>query len=468
MKVLLVKPILEKHRIWHYSPPIGLGYLATAIKKDHEVRILDCKNEGIDFSDFREYIVKEKPDVVGFMFFTSEADSIKESIRIIKEIDSNIVTLVGGPHPSCMPEETLKQIPDIDYLFVSEAEIGFPLFLDIISNSHNNKEENFNNVPGLGWRKGNEILINSPKVSKDLDSLGFPSWDILGLKHYSRRAPHGVFQKQYPALPMMATRGCPFPCTYCAAGKISGKKIRKRSPENIIEEIKMLYNDYGIREITFLDDNFTFDGNYAKEISRQIINMNLNITFNNPNGVRIDTLDKELLLLMKRAGWYSLTLGMESGSQRVLDSVKKRQNLEVVRKKLNLIREVGLDMIGFFMMGFPEETEEDRKMTIDLINKGGFLFVNLANFVPLPGTEIYNDLERKSELPYMRWYDVFTAEKVIYSPKGIIPKELKDIIWKTLLKFYFKPSTFFAILIRIRLKNIMVVFTRFLSVVVKR
>ena len=134
MKVLLVKPILEKHRTWHYSPPLGLGYLATAIRKEHDVEILDSINEDMTFERFERLIKEKKPDVVGFMFFTCETDSVVRSLQIIKNVKPDTVTVVGGPHPSCMPQETLERIPEIDYVFVSEGEIGLPLFLDILLN----------------------------------------------------------------------------------------------------------------------------------------------------------------------------------------------------------------------------------------------------------------------------------------------------------------------------------------------
>ena len=119
MKILLVKPILEKQRVWHYTPPLGLGYLATAVRKYHDVSIIDCINKRMDISGFKEYIGKEKPDVVGFMFYSSEEYAIRDSLRVVKEIDSNIITLVGGPHPSVMPEETLQEIPGVDFIFFS-------------------------------------------------------------------------------------------------------------------------------------------------------------------------------------------------------------------------------------------------------------------------------------------------------------------------------------------------------------
>jgi len=469
MKILLVKPILEKQRVWHYTPPLGLGYLATAVRNDYDVQILDCINERMDIIEFKSSVEKIKPDVVGFMFYSSEEFVIRESLKVVKEINSNIITVLGGPHPSVMPEETLREIPDTDYIFISEAEIGLPRFLKAVSSSENNKDKIFEDIPGLGWRKGSEIILNPSKVEHNLDALGIPSWDFLGLGRYKRRAPHGVFQKSYPSAPMMATRGCPYTCSYCSAGIISGKKIRKRSPEHIVEEITYLHEKYGIREISFLDDNFTFYNDYAKEICERIIKLNLGMTFNLPNGVRIDSLDEELLLLMKKAGWYSLTLGVESGTQRILNSIRKKLNLNIVKEKLELIHKVGgFTTIGFFMMGFPTEKREEIQNTIDLMFKGKFTFVTFNNFVPLPGTPIYYELKEKNELPEMTWNDTFIGEKVIYSPEGISPDELQNLRWKTLLRFYSKPRTIFNILIRIRFKNLRAIYTRFLAVILKR
>jgi len=468
MEVLLVKSILETKRVWHYSPPLGLGYLATVTRNDHNVHILDCQNERMDFDDLKSYIEEHKPEVVGFLFYSCEEDSIRKSLKIVKEINPEIVTVVGGPHPSCAPEMTLEDIPDVDYIFVSEAEIGFPIFLNTIADTEADKEEKFKEIPGLGWRSGQEIKINSPKVVMDLDTIGFPSWDLLGLKRYTTRAPHGVFQKQYPSAPMFATRGCPFQCTYCAGWNVTGRKLRLRSSEDIIEEIKLLHYDYGIKEITIVDDNFTLNKKFAKEVCRKIIDLNLKLTFNCPNGVRIDSLDRELLTLMKKAGWYSLTLGIESGSQRILDSVKKSLSVDVIWEKLKLIDEIGFEKVGFFMLGFPTETDEDRKKTVDIIFHGGFTFITFTCFVPFPGTEAYSELQKKGKLPDVKWNDLFAAGKVMYAPQGISTQELRDFRWKTLLKFYLRPRTVFNILIRIRLKNLRIIFRRMLTVVIKK
>jgi len=460
MKVLLVKSVLEKRRIWHYSPPLGMGYLATAIRNDHDVSILDCQNENMNLKSFKRYIEINRPDVIGFLYFTSDENSIRQSLKVIREIDSNVVIVVGGPHPSCVPEETLREISEIDFAFISEAEIGFPLFLKTISNSKVNRKEKFKEIPGLVWRDGDDIIVNDRQVTFDLDTLGFPSWDLLGLNNYKGRGPHGVFQKQFPSAPIVATRGCPYQCTFCSVGSVSGRKLRKRSPENIIKEIKMLHDNYGIKEITIEDDNFTFDKNFAKEVCRQIIELDLKLTFNCPNGIRIDAIDRELLILMKKAGWYSLTLGIESGSQKVLDSMKKKLSIDVVMEKLKLIDEIGFQKVGFFMLGLPGETAEDREKTIDLIFKGGFTFVTFTCFIPFPGTEAFKMLQKEGKLPDVKWNDLFPDANVLYSPDDISIKDLRKLSRRTLLKFYLKPKTAFNILIRIRLNNIKIVLKR--------
>jgi len=265
-------------------------------------------------------------------------------------------------------------------------------------------------------------------------------------------APHGGFFKNYPVAPIITSRGCPYSCTYCAGHLISGKKIRYRSINKVIEEIKILYNQYHIREIHIEDDNFTFNHEFVFDFCRKLKENNLNITWTCPNGVRLDTLNKELLSAMKEAGLYALSVGIESGSDRILKDMKKNLTKKEIREKIKLIRDCDLEVSGFFIIGYPTETKEDINETIkfslelDLARAGFFIFK------PFPGTEAANQLVTKGELKEMsdnEWAHFVLAD-VVYSPPGLNKEELKKLRKKALMRFYFRPKIVFKFLAGIR------------------
>ena len=247
-----------------------------------------------------------------------------------------------------------------------------------------------------------------------------PSWDLLRPDTYPL-APHGGFFKNYPIAPIIITRGCPFACTYCAGYLVSGKKIRHRSIDKVIEEIEVLYHKYGIREIHIEDDNFTFYHDLVYEFCKKLKEHNLNISWTCPNGVRLDSLDKELLLTMKEAGLYSISVGIESGSDKILKDMKKNLTKEKIREKIELIKDCGLEVSGFFIIGYPTETKKD---IMDTINFAGSLDLKRAGFSlfkPFPGTEATRQLVEKGELKEMSDEDWahFVLADAVYAPPGL-------------------------------------------------
>ena len=247
------------------------------------------------------------------------------------------------------------------------------------------------------WRdESGNIVVNKQQHIENLDSLEMPAWNLMGLNSYPKIPPTLLFKKQ-PFAPISVTRGCPFSCTFCAA-HIHGRKIRSRSIDNVLMEIDLLYRDYGIREFYIVDDNFTADKAMVKKFCSEIINRKYDIAFCNPNGVRLDTLDMEMLTLMKKAGWYYLSVGIESGSQPVLDHMKKRINITLVREKVSIIRKAGLEVYGFFIVGYPTETLEDIKKTVNLALELDLIGANFSCFHPLPGTAIFEMLVQNGKI----------------------------------------------------------------------
>ena len=211
-------------------------------------------------------------------------------------------------------------------------------------------------------------------------------------------APHGTIVKDFPVAPVLSSRGCPYNCDYCAVNSIWKRKYRTRSIENIVDEIELLIKRYGVKEIHFEDDNLTLNRQRVIELCDEIKRRNLKFSWACPNGIRIDTLDEKLLKRMKESGCYSISFGIESGSQKVLDDVHKRLDLKIVPGVVRTARKVGIETKGFFIVGFPTDTEETIRQTVEFAKS---LPLDVAAFfvcMPLPGSKLFEDWLRKVKL----------------------------------------------------------------------
>ncbi|MBU0480962.1 MAG: B12-binding domain-containing radical SAM protein [Proteobacteria bacterium] len=442
MKILLVRPVSDNSQI---IPTLGLGYLATQVKKHgHEAEVLDCARTGLDHNGFRDFLRERRFDIIGIQVFTCDFSSARKMLDIVKEVDREVVTIAGGPHISGLPEHTLRTVPSLDYGFCGEAEIGLPLFCDFISGADGITRTE---VPGLVYREGESIRTNDRKICEDLDNLEFPDWDQIDPKTYPV-APHGTFTKRLPVAPIITSRGCPYECAYCGVKSNTGQRLRKRSPANIVAEIELLVSKYGVREIHIEDDNFTFDRRRVMEFCNLLIERRIDISWACPNGVRLDTLDGELLQTMEKAGCYSFAVGIESGSPKILKDMNRKMVLETLKEKVKLIAEATkIRMTGFAMAGYPTETVDDIEKTIGLTLALPIHRVQFSNFLPLPGTRIFNELLECGDISLnsLDW-DSFQDNRIVYSPPGMTPETLHRLIKKGFYKFYFRPRIIWGLI----------------------
>jgi len=425
MKILFVKPPSNTHLV---IPPVGLVYIASCCK-DHDVKILDCLKEKYNHEMFEEYIKKEKPDILGLTAFSMEIDSAVKCTRIAKAVDKSIITIIGGAHASNLLHNILKE-ESVDYALTGEVEKSFPLFLEAVSGRCE-----FENVPGLGYKNGG-IKINKPEFVTDLDSINFPRWDLIKLNEY----PRTYQSKRFPVVPLITSRGCPYHCTFCTAHTVSGYKFRVRSPENVLEEIRILYQKYKVKELSILDDIFALDRKRVEEICRLLINEKMDLIWTLPNGIRVDSLDLDLLRLMKKAGCYEVCVGIESCSDKILKDMKKSLTVEIIKEKVPLIAKAGIRATGFFILGYPTETVEDINKTIKISKKLGLHRARFFLFQPLPGSEISNYLVEQKMMPEDMEWEKFDYSKVNVLPPKIRDKEtLQKLQRNAILGFYLRP-----------------------------
>ncbi len=444
MKILLVKPIIKTYYV--VIPPIGLGYISTImLKNGHEVHMFDSGRDNKTWQEFTEQIIENDYDIIGFQMFTHEIASTKKHIEIIKKYYTNSIIIIGGAHISGDPLETMNML-DADFGFVGEAELGIEAFIKLNREDYNN-ENKLLEIPNLVWRKKNRIVVNGKQATENLDTIDFPVWSLIHPQSYPT-LPLGCFCKQPPVAPMIISRGCPYLCTFCGGKNITGKVMRYRSIENVIREIILLYNEYGVREINFLDDNFTFRKQYVKDFCKRIIELKLNIVFALPNGCRLNTLDREVVELMERAGFYSIAVGVESGSDKILKLMRKNLTTKVIEEKITLIKKyTNIKLTGLFMIGYPGETVEDIESTIRFSRKLKLDKANFAYVMPLPGTELYDNYKLTHK--DIQW-DNFFYYRTVGGMTDIPVKKLRRLHRKAFLGFYFRTRILWGILKEIK------------------
>lgn len=444
MKILFINPISNTH---YKVPPIGLGYLATAVSQKHDVEIFDCQRRPTTHDDIGRKIRSFSPDITGIQAFSYDMPQVLKIVSLSRKIRKKSTVIVGGAHSSGVGKQILDHHRDIDYAFKGEAERGFSQLLSLLESGGGNLHS-LESIPGLIWRQGDETRENPQDFPRDLDALGFPRWDLMDPRTYPLE-PQGVFYRQAPIAPILTSRGCPFPCSFCAGKTLTGRKLRMRSIGHIMSEIDLLVQDYGVRELHIVDDTFTSDKKRVTEFCEELLRRDYKLTFTMPNGVRLDTLDKEMLALMKRAGCYALIVGIESGSQKILDHMRKGIRKELIEEKVLLIKSVGLAVRGFFIIGYPAETEKDIRDTIEFAKKLPLNGAHFSSFLPLPGTAITEQLLKEGEITEIPYNDLFYS-KIPYCPKGMTKKTVKNLIRHAYLSFYLRPGVLWRMMAEIR------------------
>jgi len=378
MKILLISP---KYDFADYTPS-GLASIASVAEQlGHEVLIVDLNISGAK-------LPKSKYDLVGISGLSLWKNSI---INVSKTfIDSPVI--VGGPWASLYPRDALSY-DSIDYVCMGEGEETFREFLQCYPDVRN--------VKGIGYKE-NGIKLNDPRpFIQNLDALPTPAWHLIDLPKYTR-------------VSVVTSRGCPFNCIFCSDHTLLGRKWRPRSVESVVSEIELLVNRYGVKHITFGDENMTLEPERFEQICETIIDRDIHVEFDAIQGVRADRLTPRLLELMKKSGFTEIIIAPESGCQRVLDEViHKSLDLSVVEPVVKKCKEIDLTCSAFFVIGFPWETSEEIQETVSFANhlrSVGLSSAYIGNALPFPDTELYT---KAKEEGFLR-FDGEELEEILY------------------------------------------------------
>ncbi len=437
MKLLLVRP--PSRQVAILTPPLGLGYLAAAVRRaDHEVALFDGPGAHGGLDQLERTLRQERPDLVGFQLFSCDLGAVGQALELTRRVLPSAITLIGGPHVNGEPERSMAQLPAADLGMHGEGEPGLPTLLDRLAAGQDPGSEA---IPGLLWRRDGEVVVNPQGRNPNLDDLPWPAWDLISPQRYPA-APHGTFSKRLPTAPIITTRGCPCLCSYCSVDLVHGRAIRSRSAEDIVDEAVFLQRYHGVRELNLEDDAFTASKAHAMAFCEEILRRGLDLPWTLPNGVRLDRLDAELVRTMERAGCHAMAVGIESGSPEVLAHMRKGLTLELVRDKLAMItRETGIRLQGMFILGYPTERPGDLERTIELALSLPLHRAQFGLFLPLPGTAIYRQLVAQGEIdPDTLPWDDFVVHRAVYAPPGISLEALVQARNSAFRRFYLRPS----------------------------
>ncbi len=410
MKVALVWPYGSDYT---YALPLGIAFLVANCKLPGlEIRVFDgtLHEADAESTPYVSFLREFQPDIVGVSCWSRTYLETLRCLRTVRRVLPACVTLVGGIHPTAYWRKVVAQ-PEIDYILMGEAESSFPGFLQ---NFHDLKSRHA--TPGLVYRSGGGVVANPPVFSDDLDALALPDYQAIDLPAYFRKGYRYFSQTRYNA-PIWLTRGCPYHCSFCTAPQINGHRIRKHSVAYGIRWIDMLYRSFGVRHVNIIDDNFTFDMEYAKEFCRQLIAQRYaGLTIYAANGIRAQRTDRELFDLMKQAGWKQVTVAPESGSPRVLALMRKTVEPDFWPDKVREIQRAGLAVHGLFLIGYPGETRDDLVLTARLARQCRFNSLTFQYFQPLPGTPIYDELVAAGEIADVLLPNSTTGARVYVTP----------------------------------------------------
>jgi len=362
-KVLLCIPPFPGSFPWFHP---GIGYLSEFLTKNGIVNWVCDLRLGYTTEDLLHWIKELKPDLIGVTTMTFRHDIPYDIISKIKSSDYDIV--VGGPHVSTFRSKVLE---DCDADFAIKLEGEYPL-LELCQGME------FADIKGLIYRNGPHVIENRDRpFIRNLDSIPFPRYEKTELGRYGR------------VIPIISSRGCPYLCIYCPIRVTMGGVWRSRSAENVVKEMGYWYNR-GYRTFDFLDDNFTLMNDRVYAICDLIEKRNLaGLELHCSNGVRADRIDRDLLKRMREVGFNYLCFGVEAGSNKVLQRIKKGCNIETVEQAIKNACELGYEVGLFFMVGHPEETPSDVENSIKLALKYPVTMANFYNIIPFPSTELF-------------------------------------------------------------------------------
>jgi len=409
--------------------PIGLVYIAPiAEERGHHVEILDLALEADPHPILVRKLEEREWDLAGLSCMTPEFEGAEIAARQIKEFDPALPIIFGGQHPTIVPEQAVSQ-DFCDFVCIGEGEETFGHFLDVWSS-----QGDLSRVPGLAFKdQKRQPFRNGPRPPiDDVDGIPIPAYHLLEMDRYAEADSARYTPKYKRATQIFTSRGCPWHCTYCH--DLFGKRFRARSPENVLREMRLLYDTYRIQEFMVEDDIFNFDMDRAKKICDLIVESGMKVALQFGNGIRLERMDEELVRKLAAAGTHHVSIAIESASPRIQSLSRKNLKLHMVKDVVGWTRRYRINTLGFFMIGFPGETVEEINMTIRFACATELDEALFSIVIPYAGTEI------RSQVIRMGMYD---EEAEVDNLRGVIRIETPDFDFKMLKRLQRKAYMMF-------------------------
>lgn len=424
MKILLIQPEVPKESPFGkvLTPPIGLMYIAAVLENNgFDVAILDNNLLELSEQQLSKRIKEENPDLVGISLDCIRLYSSLAIANSVKTIfQDQVLVVMGGPHVNVRYDRVI-QYPDVDFVVYGEGEYTMLELCEAIA-----KNKPKDSIRGLGFKENGKIRINPPRpLIENLDELPFPALHLVPVTKYPRK---GEFSGNIPVGQVSTSRGCPFNCAFCSNTYVWGRKYRYRSAENVLEEIKIHVEKYGAKGIYFREDCLTINRKRVIDICEGIKKEGLDIKLDCES--RVDTIDRELLKIMREAGCENLWFGVESGNQKTLDMMNKGITLEQTKTAFKWCKEVGIKTGASIMLGIPYETIEDMKRTIQFVKEINATYVMTNIFMGIPISKMYYEIIENNwidsnygDMLYVKT-DNFSREEVEQFSRTFVVREL--------------------------------------------
>lgn len=445
MNILLIKPS-SKYVYGAFPPsiqiPLGLGYIAAVLEEGgHKVSVFDMDMKGQSNEKHFHLIKKKDISAVGITCTTPTYTTTLEICNQLKKLFPDIITILGGIQATILPEEAVMP-NSIDFVVIREGEITILELIDTIE-----KGGNISKIRGIAYKSHGKVIINRPReFIKNLDEIPFPAWHLFSRKY---TYPDSLYKKTFP---IITSRGCPGKCSFC--NNNMGRKFRSRSAKNVADEIEFLVHSYHAKEIHIWDDNFTTNKKRIFQIRDEIKSRKLEVKFAFPNGIRADFLSEEILLCLKDMGTYSISLGIESGNQKILERAGKEIKLKKVNEIINIAKSLKMETWAFFIIGLPGETKET---IMDTIQFAIDIDPHIAKFhilKPYPGTRVFNELKRQRLLLFTDYNQFGIHTPPVHElPPDLQPEDMVRFQKLAYRRFYLRPRKIMQQLQRLRTLN---------------
>lgn len=411
------------------APSLGIGYMAAVLEKHgYDVDVLDASALELTYDEIGEEIIKRNPDVVSISALTPTIGVALDTADKVKQVKPDTVVVLGGYHPTFEYESVLEE-ESVDIVVRGEGEYTLLELVQFIESGWDLAD-----VCGLAFHdKDDDKLIVTPDrpIITDLDELPFPAFHLFPMEKYK------ILNISTNVATIITTRGCPMQCSFCSSAALHGHHLRRRSPQNVVDEIEIRLKEQNIDTIAFMDDTFTLNKKFVREFCHEIQRRNLKFWWGCTS--RVDTLDEEILQLMKDCGCITIFIGVESADQQMLEKMNKNITVSKTENAFRLARKVGIRTIASCVIGMPEDTKKSINQTIAFVKKLNPNYALYSLATPYPGTRFYNETFKKNLIQIKDW-SKYTLIDPVLETIDCSSQELRSIQKMAFIKFYLRPN----------------------------